>query len=136
MENTDAHRHPAQSQDYTKTDINGFPARYVLTKHPSDPENGYILAKVLDIPLPELFTTDVSESTHATHPPNPCVRLSIRFIISARRPNIYKTNQSSSSSIASEITTCHIAASTPSSIPSPKRNGIPPVYSRTQFARL
>ena len=73
MENieTDTHRHPAQSQDYTKTDINGFPARYVLTKHPSDPENGYILAKVLDIPLPELFTTDVSESTHTTHPPNP-----------------------------------------------------------------
>ena len=57
MENTDAHQ---QYQDYTKTDINGFPARYVLAKHPSDPSGGYVVTKVIDIP-------DVSESIQYTH---------------------------------------------------------------------
>lgn len=66
MENTEATN---QSRDYTKTDINGFPAKYVLTKHPDDPSGGYIVAKVLDIPDPDLSTTSVSESTHDA--PNP-----------------------------------------------------------------
>ena len=57
MENTDAHQ---QYQDYTKTDINGFPARYVLAKHPSDPSGGYVVTKVIDIP-------DVSESIQDIH---------------------------------------------------------------------
>ena len=42
----------------TRTDINGFPAKYVLTKNPNDPTGAScVLAKVLDIP-------DVSETTH------------------------------------------------------------------------
>ena len=42
----------------TRTDINGFPAKYVLTKNPNDPTGvSCVLAKVLDIP-------DVSETTH------------------------------------------------------------------------
>ena len=60
MENLDA---PQQSQDYTKTDINGLPARYVLAKHPSDPSGGYVVTKVIDIP-------DVSESIHTAPTPN------------------------------------------------------------------
>lgn len=40
------------NQDYTKTDINGLPAKYVLAKHPSDPEGGYVVAKVIDVPNP------------------------------------------------------------------------------------
>ena len=64
MENTDI---PENLQDYTKTDINGLPARYVLAKHPSIPEGGYIVTKVIDIPSPDLSTTGVSESTHPTH---------------------------------------------------------------------
>lgn len=40
------------NQDYTKTDINGLPAKYVLAKHPSDPEGGYTVAKVIDVPNP------------------------------------------------------------------------------------
>ena len=35
----------------TRTDINGFPAKYVLTKNPNDPTGAScVLAKVLDIP--------------------------------------------------------------------------------------
>ena len=56
------------------------------------------------------YSPRMYRNRHTQHTPRiPCVRLSIRFIISARRPNIYKTSQNSSSSIASEITTCHIA---------------------------
>jgi hypothetical protein len=40
------------NQDYTKTDINGLPAKYVLAKHPSDPEGGYVVAKVIDVANP------------------------------------------------------------------------------------
>ncbi len=82
MENTDIPNehsehieHPQTSQDYTKTDINGFPAKYVLTKHPSDPLGGYIVVKVLDIPVHDLSATGVSESTHdvnaSVYAPNP-----------------------------------------------------------------
>jgi len=42
----------------TRTDINGFPAKYVLAKNPNDPTGvSCVLAKVLDIP-------GVSETTH------------------------------------------------------------------------
>jgi hypothetical protein len=38
--------------DYTKTNINGLPATYVLTKNPNDPAGGlYVIAKVLDVPI-------------------------------------------------------------------------------------
>jgi len=48
----------------TRTDINGFPAKYVLTKNPNDPTGvSCVLAKVLDIP----DISDVSETTHQ-HP--------------------------------------------------------------------
>ena len=47
----------------TATNINGFPAKYVLTKNPSDATGqSYVVAKVLDIP-----ERDVSDATH----PNP-----------------------------------------------------------------
>ena len=37
------------SNDYTKTDINGFPARYVLTRDPTDPTGtASIVVKVID----------------------------------------------------------------------------------------
>ena len=54
---------PEDQRDYTKTDINGLPATYVLAKNPSDPSGeSYVVAKVLDIPdIP-----GVSETTH-TH---------------------------------------------------------------------
>jgi hypothetical protein len=46
----------------TRTDINGFPAKYVLTKNPNDPTGlSCVLAKVLDIPdIPDI--SDVSET--------------------------------------------------------------------------
>ena len=45
----------------TKTDINGLPAKYVITKNPSDRTGAsYIVAKVLDIP----DIHDVSETIH------------------------------------------------------------------------
>ena len=48
----------------TRTDINGFPAKYVLTKNPNDPTGAScVLAKVLDIP----DIRDVSATTHQ-HP--------------------------------------------------------------------
>ena len=55
----------------TATNINGFPAKYVLTKNPND-ETGqsYVVAKVLDIP-----DRDVSDATH----PNP-IRIPSSYI--------------------------------------------------------
>ena len=57
--------------DPTATNINGFPAKYVLTKNPND-ETGqsYVVAKVLDIP-----DRDVSDATH----PNP-IRIPSSYI--------------------------------------------------------
>ena len=66
--NPDTHNAP---YDYTKTDINGLPARYVLAKNPRDPEGGYVVAKVIDIPVPDDETNDVSESIHTLNPPRP-----------------------------------------------------------------
>jgi len=58
----------------TATDINGFPATYVLTKNPSDPSGmSYMVAKVLDIP--EFHS--VSNATHAF--PNP-IRIPSSYI--------------------------------------------------------
>jgi hypothetical protein len=77
MENTDAYNQsiqsiqPTQSHDYTKTDINGFPARYVLAKHPNNPEGGYIVTKVLDIPDLSTESQGVTESTHSPNPRRP-----------------------------------------------------------------
>ena len=80
MENTDANdqstqptqlTQPTQPDDYTKTDINGFPARYVLAKHPNNTEGGYIVTKVLDIPDFSTESQGVSESTHSPNPRRP-----------------------------------------------------------------
>ena len=52
----------------TRTDINGFPAKYVLTKNPNDPTGAScVLAKVLDIP----DIRDVSATTHQHPNTNP-----------------------------------------------------------------
>jgi len=57
--------------DPTSTDINGLPAKYVLTKNPNDTTGeSYVVAKVLDIPDP-----DVSHPTH----PNP-IRIPSSYI--------------------------------------------------------
>ena len=67
---------PEEQRDYTKTDINGLPATYVLAKNPSDPSGeSYVVAKVLDIPdIPS-----VSLSTHEHSRPNP-VRVPSSYI--------------------------------------------------------
>lgn len=55
----------------TATNINGFPAKYVLTKNPSDATGqSYVVAKVLDIP-----ERHVSDATH----PNP-IRIPSSYI--------------------------------------------------------
>jgi len=57
--------------DPTSTDINGLPAKYVLTKNPNDTTGeSYVVAKVLDIP-----DRDVSDATH----PNP-IRIPSSYI--------------------------------------------------------
>lgn len=57
--------------DSTTTTINGLPAKYVLTKNPSDTTGeSYIVAKVLDVP-----ERDVSDATH----PNP-IRIPSSYI--------------------------------------------------------
>jgi hypothetical protein len=58
------------NQDYTKTDINGLPARYVLAKNPRDTEGGYVVAKVIDVPNPD-SEASVSESIYNINPPRP-----------------------------------------------------------------
>ena len=67
---------PEEQRDYTKTDINGLPATYVLAKNPSDLSGeSYVVAKVLDIPdIPS-----VSLSTHEHSRPNP-VRVPSSYI--------------------------------------------------------
>jgi len=53
-----SHQEQSNSNMDTRTDINGFPAKYVLAKNPNDPTGvSCVLAKVLDIP-------GVSETTH------------------------------------------------------------------------
>jgi len=65
--------HTEEQRDYTKTDINGLPATYVLAKNPSDPSGvSYVVAKVLDIP-------SVSEMTHPSARTNP-VRVPSSYI--------------------------------------------------------
>ena len=64
--------HDSYSQDYTKTDINGLPAKYVMAKHPCDSSGGYVITKVVDIPdIPDLsapidinLTQGVLKTTH------------------------------------------------------------------------
>ena len=50
------------NNNYTKTDINGLPARYVLTKDPTDPTGvASIVVKAIDI--------DTSSSSSNPRPP-------------------------------------------------------------------
>lgn len=74
------------NNNYTKTDINGFPARFVLTKDPRDPTGtASIVVKVIDV-----------DATHV----NPCPQFSTRFTTSTTLLFICKTRQNSSPSIA------------------------------------
>ena len=53
----------------TRTDINGLPAKYVIAKNPNDPSGETcIVAKVLEVPDPDIMSQGVSETTHTyTH---------------------------------------------------------------------
>jgi len=64
MSNTDIITNQA---DYTKTDINGIPARYVLTRDPTDPTHtASIVVKVIDT---DAFNTPNSVPTPNRRPP-------------------------------------------------------------------